>query len=110
MAKVERVISAADGSETKIVAQEFFGTGLHRSVGVHVLSRKDASTPWSLLNDRPHPDWRSMSVDQYKEEGRSEVLREVGPGQILKTIALLGQHEDAESDTSDQPQEGMLPG
>lgn len=89
MAKVEKVIQREDGSEVKIVAEAFFGTGLTCSIGVYVLRREGPNDAWALTNDRPHPDWRKMSVDEYVVHGRSEMLRMVSPGEILKATSAL---------------------
>jgi len=89
MAMAEKLIQRKDGSEVKIVAQEFFGAGLARSVGVHVLHRNNSKDDWQLCNDRPHSDWRTMSVDEYVKQGRSEMLQLVSPGEILKVVAEL---------------------
>lgn len=93
MATVEKLILRKDGSEVKIVAQEFFGLGLARSVGVHVLRRTNPTSNWNLCSDRPHPDWRSMSVSEYVKRGRSEMLQAVSPGEILSVITALGVSE-----------------
>ena len=89
MGKITQIIQREDGSEVRIVAQEFFGLGLTRSVGVHVHRRESSDHPWMLTNDRPHPDWREMSVDDYIKRGRSEMLRTVSTGEILKVTSAL---------------------
>jgi hypothetical protein len=89
MARVEQILQRADGSEVKIVAQEFGLPGHPSSVGVHVLRRESAQAQWKLCDDRPHPDWRQMSVDEYARRGRSEMLRTVTHGEILKMGKLL---------------------
>lgn len=91
MATVEQLLKRADGSEVKIVAQDFFGAGLTRSVGVYVLRRESPSHAWSCTSDRPHPDWRTMSVDDYCKYGRSEMLRAATPGEILKVVCALNE-------------------
>ena len=89
--KVTRVVPRADGSEDKLVAQAYFGTGLHRSVGVDVFRRPSPQGNWQLCSDRPNPDWRTMSVDEYCKRGRSEKLQTVSPGEILAVANLIGQ-------------------
>lgn len=89
MAIVEQIIQRKDGSEVKIVAQEAFGSGLARSIGVHVLRRESAIHPWKLTSDKPHPDWRTMSVSDYIKHGRSEMLQAVSIGEILKVTSAL---------------------
>jgi hypothetical protein len=89
MASVEHLMQRKDGSEVKVVAQAFFGRGLHCSIGVHVLHRANPESNWKLANDRPHPDWRSMSVDEYVKHGRSEMLRVASIGEILRATSEL---------------------
>ena len=89
MAQVTQLLQRANGSQVKIVAEECFGSGLHRSVGVYVLRRDTAEQPWQLCNDRPAPGWRAMPVADYIACGRSEMLQTVTPGEILKVVQLL---------------------
>jgi hypothetical protein len=89
--KVTQVLQRNCGAEAKIVAQVMTGAGLHRSVDVTVFKREHSGQTWSLCNYRPHPDWRKMSVDDYVNHGRSEMLKTVTPGEILKVSSLLGQ-------------------
>ncbi|WP_080416082.1 hypothetical protein [Burkholderia ubonensis] len=87
--KVTQVIQRADGSEVRIVAQKCFGLGLTCSIDVYVHRRESPNHPWVLLSDRPHPDWRAMSVDEYCKRGRSEMLQAVSHGEILKVTSAL---------------------
>lgn len=89
MARVENLIERPDGSEVKIVAQPSFGLDGKFTADVFVLGRESVKHDWRVLSDRPHPDWRSMSVDEYTKRGRSEVLQAVTHGQILKTAQAL---------------------
>ena len=112
MAVVENLIRRADGSEAKIVAREYFGAGLTRSVGVDVFRRANATSQWTLCNDRPHPDWRSMSVDEYVRHGRSEKLQTVSLGEMLKTVMALNNPQGSLPGMSPESIAGMryLPG
>lgn len=92
MATIEHLIRRPDGSEVKIVAQEFFSISQDRSVGVYVLRRGDPNKAWHCCSDRPHPNWRSMSVAEYMKHGRSEMLQTVTPGEILKVTSYLSKH------------------
>ncbi len=58
--KLTRIIPRPDGSEVRIVAQAYFGAGLHRSVGVDVFRRASPGHDWALCSDRPHPDWLNV--------------------------------------------------
>lgn len=89
--KVTRVLQRENGSEARIVAQTMFGEGLHPSLDVFVLMRESSTHNWKLCSSTPHPDWRTMSVEDYIKNGRSEMLQTVTPGEILKVTALLGQ-------------------
>ena len=68
--KVTKVMQRDDGSQVKLVAQAYFGAGLHRSVGVDVFRRPSPDCNWTLCGDQPHPDWRTMAVDEYCKHGR----------------------------------------
>jgi hypothetical protein len=89
MARVENLIQREDGSEVKIVAQACFDLNQKCTADVFVLGRASAKDDWRVLSDRPHPDWRTMSVDEYVKRGRSEVLQAVSPGQLLKAAQTL---------------------
>ncbi|PNG50341.1 hypothetical protein WDL1P1_00391 (plasmid) [Variovorax sp. WDL1] len=89
--KVTRVMPRRDGSEVKLVAQAYFGAGLHRSTGVDVYRRASPHQNWQLCSDQPHPDWRTLSVDAYCKQGRSEKLQAASLGEILAVAALIGK-------------------
>ena len=89
--RVTRIIPRKDGSEVKIVAQAFFGTGLRWSVGVDVFRRQCSSQDWKLCSDRPHPNWRKMSVDEYVKHGRSEKFQAASHGEILAMASAIGK-------------------
>jgi len=44
-----------------------------------------------LRSDRPHADWRGMSIDHYMMHGRSEMLQSVSSGEILKLTSMIGK-------------------
>jgi len=89
VARVEKVIQRKDGSEVKIVAQACFGRGLTCSIDVYVLRRDSPNNAWVLTSNRPHPDWRKMSVAEYITHGRSEMLRAASPAEILQATHAL---------------------
>lgn len=89
--KVTRVVSRNDGSEVKLVAQRYLGAGLHSSVGVDVFRRSSPNCNWQLCRDQPHPDWRTMSVDEYSKQGRSEKLQAASSGEILAVATMIGK-------------------
>lgn len=84
---MQKIIQRADGSEVRITAKPFFDQGMKPAVDLYVHHRKSSSDPWELVSDRPHPDWRKMSVSEYMERGRSEMLRLISPGSILQMRA-----------------------
>jgi hypothetical protein len=87
--KVTQIIRRNDGSEVRIVAQKFYGRGLTCSIDVYVHRRESPDHPWMLTSNQPHPDWCKMSVDEYIKRGRSEMLRTVSHGEILKVTRAL---------------------
>jgi hypothetical protein len=94
--KLTKIIPREDGSEVRIVAQAYFGAGLHRSVGVDVFRRQSSGHNWTLCSNRPHPDWRQMSVDEYVKHGRSEMLQAASHGEILAVVSGIGKPMEAE--------------
>lgn len=103
MATISKVLQREDGSEVKIVATEFFGSGLTRSVGVDVFRRPNKEANWVLCNDRPAEGWKQMPRDQYIKEGRSEVLRYTSHGEILKVVNMLTPPAKEESPPRAKP-------
>lgn len=96
MQKVTQTIEREDGSAVQIVATPMTGAGLAVSVDVYVLHRESPAHNWRLANNRPHPDWRKMSVTEYVQRGRPEMLQVATPGEILKVtqaaLAAQPQH------------------
>ena len=82
--KITQIIQREDGSEARIVASACFGIGLALSIDVYVHRRESSGHNWILCSDRPHPNWLEMSVEDYIDNGRSEMLQTVSPGEILK--------------------------
>lgn len=89
--KITQVFQRKDGSEARIVATACYGSGLHLSVDVYVHRRESREHNWQLCSNRPHPDWRSMSVDEYVRRGRSEMLQAVSPAEIMKVKSAIGK-------------------
>lgn len=86
--KVTQTLPRENGSEVRIIAEIYFGSGLAESIHVMVHRRDNASDDWKLCNDRlPNRDWNG--VDDYIKNGRSEVLQTVTPIEILKVINML---------------------
>ena len=113
--KITQVIQRDDGSEVKIVAEAFFGVGLHQSIDVYVHKRESANHDWILCSDRPHPDWRSMSVEDYDKHGRSSMLQAVSSGELLRAMNAIGapmcEQVDQEISRDDEPNDefGVAP-
>lgn len=89
--KVTQIIQRKDGSEVRIVAEAFHGSGLTRSIDVRVHKRGSPGGSWMLCSNRPHPNWHGMSVDQYVSHGRSEMLQAASPGEILRAVSAIGK-------------------
>lgn len=89
--KVTQLMQRDDGSEARIVATACFGAGLHMSIDVYVHRRPNAEAPWELCSQDPHPDWKTMSVADYIDHGRSPMLRTVSQGEILRATSMIGQ-------------------
>ncbi|EKF7416873.1 hypothetical protein EFK68_03665 [Pseudomonas aeruginosa] len=90
--KITLLIRRDDGSEAKIVARADYGIDfVHRHTSLDVFRRSSSEEQWHLCSDKPHPDWKSMSVDEYKARGRSEVFQTVTQGEILRATQWLGR-------------------
>ena len=89
--KVTKIIPRDDGSEIRIVVEQMTGHGLNKSIGFYVHHRETPCHPWVYLNDRMHPDWRGMSVDDYDKHGRCEVLQAGHRGEVLNLARLIGK-------------------
>lgn len=89
--KITQIIQREDGSEVRIVAQACTGLGLTQSTDVYVHRRESPEHDWKLCSNRPHPDWLKMSVDEYINRGRSEMLQAVSSGEILKATSAIGR-------------------
>lgn len=87
MKNVTQILKRDDGSEVRIVATPFDVIGDEVYVDVYVHHRKSPDEPWKLANDRPHPDWRKMSVSEYTRRGRAEIYQDASIGEILKARA-----------------------
>ena len=89
--KVSQTIGRDDGSEVRITAQACTGAGLKQSIDVYVHKRPGADKEWTLCSKDRHPDFMTMSVDDYVKHGRSEMLQVVTPGEILKVTSCIGK-------------------
>jgi len=88
--KISQIIQRKDGSEVKIVVTEMDGL-FNSSIDVYVLRRESSEHNWHLTNNRPHPNSKNMSVDEYIKHGRSEMLQAVTPAEILKLTSMIGK-------------------
>lgn len=80
-----RTFQREDGTQVKVTMKAFEDvTAINKwHFDTYAHQRQPDAQDWTLLNDRPHPDWRSMSVQEYNERGRSELLQALGHGRIL---------------------------
>lgn len=89
--KVTQILQRDDGTEVKIIAESSYGRNLElQPPHTEVYRRESPNHLWRTCNTRPHPNWLSMSVDQYVKEGRSEMLQAVTIAEILKVSSLIG--------------------
>lgn len=89
--KVSKVLQREDGSEARITATLMTGAGLHQSIDIYVHRRQSPEDEWTLCSDSPHPDWRTMSVDEYDKTGRSDKLKTVWHNEIFKVASAIGK-------------------
>ena len=89
--KVTRIFSRKDGSEARIVVENFAYPWQKRALNIYVHRRESPDHSWKLCSDKPHPDWKSMTVDDYVKHGRAEMLQAVTWGEILKLSGLIGK-------------------
>jgi hypothetical protein len=89
--KVTQNFERKDGSEARIVAHAVCDLGGLGPVHVYVHRRESPEHSWKLCSDQPHPDWRTMSVDEYNKRGRSEKFQTVSHGEIFKVTNLIGK-------------------
>lgn len=92
--KAEKVFKRHDGSEAKVTATASFGVGFEKYIDVYVHRRESSNHEWVLCSKMPHPEAKSMSVDDYIKHGRSEMLQIVSPAEILKVTSLIGKPVD----------------
>lgn len=89
--KVTQILQRQDGSEVRITSQECGLPGQSRSIDIYVHQRESPDHVWRLLSDRPHPDWKQMSVDEYIKHGRSEKQQAVSFAELVKVTSLIGK-------------------
>lgn len=88
--KTIRLLSTPDGTQIRLTATLVPRLDMSQmDVDIYAHFRQNAEQPWELANDRPHPNWRDMSVQDYIDRGRSQLLQLLGsPGPLLS----LSQH------------------
>src|SRR5690554_4201962 len=89
--KVTKIFPRDNGTEARVVAYSTPNIGIGFSIGFYVHRRESPDHDWWLCSDRPHPDWKKMSREEYLAIGRSEALQAVSHGEILSVLSLLGQ-------------------
>lgn len=90
ISRVTQILDRPNGAQVKLVAQDYGGP-FRRDVRVDVFRRDSESDQWRLCDDRPHPNWRAMSVDEYTRHGRSERQRTVTFGELHRVTELIGK-------------------
>lgn len=89
--KVTKIFEREDGSQVRIVAENCALPGNPKQIGYYVHKRKSAGSNWELCNDRPHKDWKKMSVEDYINHGRSEVFQVLTHSEILGVTSMIGR-------------------
>ena len=89
--KVSQIFVRDNGNQVRITAQRFYSTpgSLKSNVDIMVHHRKNESENWNLCNNRPNPNWRKMSVDEYVKNGRPEMFSHATIMEILKVSSML---------------------
>lgn len=91
--KVTHIMAKSDGTEFRIVGTLVVGMS-ETAVDYYVHRRQSPAHDWELLSRDPHPDWRTMSVDEYRQRGRSPLLQALTFPELFKlcrVLKLLGQ-------------------
>lgn len=86
--KVTHVMRDEDGTEFRIVGELCIGFN-EANVDYYIHRRANAEQRWELLSKDPHPDWRTMSVDDYVKHGRSPLLQALSFPKLFKLMAAL---------------------
>lgn len=95
MSRVEQVLQRTDGSEVKIVAHTICSFLEDTpSVETFVLWRESSKHDWQYASEQPHPNWRSMSVDEYIKHGRPKMLQVTTFGERVRVAQLLRSQLD----------------
>ena len=81
--KLEQLISRDDGSQIKIVAELWSNLFGKDAIHNYVLRRDSADLSWSCCGTTPATNWEKMSVDEYLQSGRSEMLRYASHAELL---------------------------
>lgn len=86
--RVSKVMKKGDGTEFRIVGDLCIGFS-ETSVDYYFHRRQSPEHPWELLSKDPHPDWRTMSVDEYTKRGRSPLLQALRFPELFKLMDVL---------------------
>ncbi len=86
--RVSKVMKKDDGTEFRIVGELVIGFS-DTAIDYYVHRRQSPESPWELLSKDPHPDWRTMSVDEYTKRGRSPLLQALRFPELFKLMDVL---------------------
>lgn len=79
-----------DGSSIRIVVKDITSPwDNQRMIDTYVLHRASNKSSWKVLSNRPHPDARTMCVDDYAKYGRSALLQELTRREQLIVLPML---------------------
>ncbi|MEQ1977367.1 hypothetical protein [Xenorhabdus sp. SGI240] len=88
---VMQVIHIIHKGETtiRIIATMFYGLGLSESINIDVFKKDVDDSKFILCGNRPHPEWRRMSVDEYIQRGRPEKFKYATYAEIIRVVREL---------------------
>ena len=87
--KVTRIIPRANGTEVRITVTSSRSPNMELQRDSYVHKRETPDHEWVLCSDRPHPEWRTMSVDDYNKFGRCDKFQTVSHGEMLSLTSGL---------------------
>lgn len=92
--KIEKVIERKNGSIVKIVAELFVSIGGVKSISNWALTKSSESKDWVLHTNDPIPrKWNG--VDDYRANGRPQMLTAVSIAEVLKINQKLLEYYEA---------------
>lgn len=85
----ETILNRPDGSQVRLLAQDYSLPGGKPAAGVDVFHRASEELPWRLCSDQAAPLSEFTTVEDYIQNGRPEKFRVASHGEIFKAAAKL---------------------